>query len=47
MTDRIALFLGLVLALAIGIDLWANEGAVLAFLARKFVDLVEWTSFWR
>jgi hypothetical protein len=46
-TDRIALFLGLLLALAIGADFFGNEGAALSFLGRKFIDLVEWATFWR
>lgn len=47
MTNAIALFIGLCLAAAIGLDLTLNDGAALFFLARKFVDLVEWVAFWR
>ncbi len=47
MTNTIALYLGAALALAIGADLLANEGAALMFTLRKFVDLVEWVAFWR
>jgi hypothetical protein len=46
MTNQIALFLGLVLLAAIGLDVLANEGTALAFLANKFLDLVEWVIFW-
>lgn len=47
MTNRIALGLGIVLAAAIALDLAANDGAALTFLARKFLRLVEWVTFWR
>jgi hypothetical protein len=47
LTNSIALFLGICLALAIGADVLANDGAALVFLMRKFVDLVEWVAFWR
>lgn len=47
MTNTIALYLGLAILAAIGLDLLANDGAALLFLARKFVVLVEWVVFWR
>jgi hypothetical protein len=47
MTDRIALGLALLLAALIGADLSLNGGAGLLFLARKFIDLMEWVEFWR
>lgn len=47
MTNTIALYLGLVLLAGIGLDLIANDGAALTFLARKFLHLVEWVVFWR
>ena len=47
MTNTIALYLGLAILAAIGLDLSANDGAALLFLARKFVVLVEWVVFWR
>lgn len=46
MTNQIALYLGLVLLAAIGLDLLANDGAALGFLARKFLNLVDWVEFW-
>lgn len=46
MTNRIALFLGIVIAAAIAADVIANEGAALDFLSRKFIDLIEWVKFW-
>lgn len=47
MTDRIALWLGLVILAAIMADLALNSGSALFFLARKFLALVEWVAFWR
>ena len=47
LTDRIALWLGLILAAAILADLALNGGSALLFLLRKFLDLVEWVAFWR
>ena len=47
MTDRIALWRGLVILAAILADLALNGGSALLFLARKFLDLVEWVAFWR
>ncbi|WP_180995960.1 hypothetical protein [Tabrizicola aquatica] len=47
MTDRIAVWLGLVILAAGLADLVLNDGSALFFLARKFLDLVEWLAFWR
>ena len=47
MTNTIALYLGLAILAAIGLDLLANDGAALLFLARRFIVLVEWVVFWR
>jgi hypothetical protein len=47
LTNSIALFLGLCLALAIGADLYANDAAAVMFTMRKFADLVVWVAFWR
>jgi hypothetical protein len=46
MTNQIALFIGIVIAVAIGADFIVNDGAALGFLSRKFVDLIEWVKFW-
>ena len=46
-TDRIALWLGLILAAASLADLALNGGSALMFLLRKFLDLVDWLAFWR
>jgi hypothetical protein len=47
MTDRIALILALALVALGTADAMLNDGAVLLFLARKFLDLMEWVEFWR
>ena len=46
MTNQIALGLGLLILGAIGADLLLNGGVALQFLARKFLDLIEWVAFW-
>lgn len=46
MTNRIALWLGALIVVAIAADLWFQTGALL-FLIRKFTDLVEYMAFWR
>ncbi|MBL9048513.1 MAG: hypothetical protein JNK19_00185 [Tabrizicola sp.] len=47
MTNRIALWIGLILLAAIIADLTLNNGVALTFLVRKFLDLIEWVVFWR
>lgn len=47
MTNTIAVYLAVVLALAIGLDLMLNDGIALLFLAQRFLRLVEWVAFWR
>lgn len=47
MTDRLAIWLGLVLAAAILGDITLNGGAALLFLLRKFDVFIEYLSFWR
>lgn len=47
MTNRIALWLFLILSAGIAADLYLNDGAALFFLAQKFLGLIEWVVFWR
>jgi hypothetical protein len=47
LTNRIALWLGLLLLAASGVDYALNDGSTLFFLARKFLELIEWVAFWR
>lgn len=47
MTNTIALYLGLAILAAIGVDLVANDGMALFFVLRKFVAFVDMMVFWR
>ncbi|ADO43218.1 hypothetical protein [Ketogulonicigenium vulgare] len=47
MTNQIALTFALLLLLLVGADMLFNHGAALLFLARKFLDLLNWIQFWR
>ena len=47
MTDRIALALGLVILVILGIDWQVYDWAGTLFLARKLSVLIEWLAFWR
>ncbi len=46
MTDRIALWLGLFIVAAIGLDIVANDAQGLVFLARELMKLIESLRFW-
>ncbi len=46
MTNAIAFWLGLFIVVAIIADFALNGGLAVQFLARKFLDLVEWVDFW-
>jgi hypothetical protein len=46
LTNTIALWLGLILLAGIIADFAFNGGSALMFLARKFLDLIEWVDFW-
>jgi hypothetical protein len=46
LTNTIALWLGLLIVAAISADLAFNGGVALEFLARKFLDLIDWVAFW-
>ena len=45
--EYIAGWAALVLAVLIGADFLIPGGASLLFLARKFLDLMDWVAFWR
>lgn len=47
MTNQIALGLGLLIFGAVGADVLLNAGHASLFLARKFIDLMDWVAFWR
>lgn len=47
MTDRIAVVIVGVIALAIVADLALNGGSALLFLGKKSIDLIDYVSIWR
>jgi hypothetical protein len=47
LTNRIFLGLLLLAVIALFLDLALTGGAGLLFMARRFVDLVDWVAFWR
>jgi len=46
MTNQIAFGLGLVILAFLGLSSWLGLDWHI-FLARRFLDLVEWMTFWR
>lgn len=47
MTNRIAIVLGCVILVGLGVDMLRNDGAGLIFLGRKLIVFIEWIAFWR
>lgn len=47
MSNRIAFFIALVIALAIAIDIKGFDGQYSLFTARKMAELIEYIAFWR
>lgn len=47
MTNKIAIWLGLFLVLAVAADLLLFGGDNLLFLAKKLFELLDWVAFWR
>lgn len=47
MDTRAAIYLALFLIAAMAGDIVLNGGQGLLFLARKFIDLMDWVEFWR
>ncbi|QFT60215.1 hypothetical protein FIU94_15415 [Sulfitobacter sp. THAF37] len=47
MTNRIALFLGLVIVAALLADVVYFGTEHLIYLGKKLFDLIEWMAFWR
>ncbi|HLQ20451.1 MAG TPA: glyceraldehyde-3-phosphate dehydrogenase [Tabrizicola sp.] len=46
MTNTIALWLGLLIVAGMIADFALNGGSAAFFVARKFLDLIEWVDFW-
>jgi hypothetical protein len=47
MTNAIALYLGIVILGALGLDIFLNDGQALVFLVRKLVVFIDYVAFWR
>lgn len=47
MSNRIAILLGIVIVVFVVTDFILFSGDAIVFLARKFMDLIEWIAFWR
>jgi hypothetical protein len=47
MTNTIALYLGIVILGALGLDIFLNDGQALVFLVRKLVGFIDYVAFWR
>lgn len=47
MTDQIALGLGLVILVALGLDFGLAGGDGTLFLAQKLLEVIHWLAFWR
>lgn len=47
MTNQIAIGLGILILVALGADFVLNDGDASLFLARKWLELLEWVAFWR
>ncbi|WP_417721743.1 hypothetical protein [Salipiger sp.] len=47
MTNRLAIWLGALIAIAVAVDLLVFGADHLLFLARKFFALLDWLAFWR
>ena len=47
MTDRIALFLGILIVAAVVLDVTVYGTEHIIFLGKKLYGLIEWLAFWR
>jgi hypothetical protein len=47
MTNRIAIAFAILIVSGLILDLALTQGAAFVFLAKKFLDLVDWLEFWR
>lgn len=47
MTNQIALALGVLILLGLGLDAMFLDWQGTLFLARKLSDMIEWMAFWR
>ena len=47
MTNQIAITLGAIILIGLGLDWFFGDWAATLFLGRKLADLIEWMAFWR
>ncbi|MCF6443623.1 hypothetical protein [Nereida sp. MMG025] len=47
MTNKLAIILGLLIVGALFWDHQWNESTATLFMARKFLEMIEWVAFWR
>lgn len=47
MTNRLALILGLMILVAVIVDVLLVGDTHLVFLGKKLAELIEWLAFWR
>ncbi len=47
LTNKIAIWIACILVGLICIDALINDWGVAAFLAKKFVQFIDWVKFWR
>ncbi|WP_022703498.1 hypothetical protein [Pseudorhodobacter ferrugineus] len=47
MTNKLAVWLGMLIFVAVLGDIFLNGGASLLFLMRKFAVFIDFVSFWR
>ena len=47
MTNQIAIILGSVILIGLGLDWYLNDQTGTLYLGRKLADLIEWLAFWR
>lgn len=47
MTNRIAIWIGVVIVILLLADALLRSGAETIFLGRKLVDVIDWLAFWR
>ncbi len=47
MSNQLAIFLGIVILIGVGIDYMFFDFSNLLFLSRKMLDLVHYVAFWR
>jgi hypothetical protein len=47
MTNLIAISLGGIILVALGLDIIFNDGTAVLFVGRKLIDFIEYLAFWR